>query len=102
MALADKVSVRHDDAITALGAMLRHKVRVEVFLTDGTALETTVEAPRGSEHNFASAADVIAKFKALALHALPATQVDALCEAMLHVDELDDAARIVRLMSQHE
>lgn len=99
MALAEKVTVRHDDAITALGAKFRHKVRVEVLLTDGTRLETTVEAPRGSEHNFASAADVIAKFKALALHALPAAQVDALCDAVMHAEALDDAAQIVRLMT---
>jgi 2-methylcitrate dehydratase PrpD len=99
MALAEKVGVMHDDAITALGAKFRHKVRVEVWLKDGTRLETTVEAPRGSEHNFASAADVIAKFKSLASHALPDTRVDALCEALMHVEQLDDAARIVQLMT---
>jgi aconitate decarboxylase len=102
VALAEKVSVRHDDAITALGAKQRHKVRVEVRLKDGTTLETTVEAPRGSERNFASSADVVAKFKALARHALPAAQVDVLCETMLHAEELDDAARIVRLMTPGE
>ena len=102
MALAEKVSVRHDDAITALGAKFRHKVRVEVMLTDGTRLETTVEAPRGSEHNFASEADVIAKFKSLAAHALPAAQVDALCDAMMNAERLDDAAQLVRLMTVAE
>jgi 2-methylcitrate dehydratase PrpD len=100
MALAEKVSVQHDDAITALGAKFRHKVRVEVWLKDGTVLETTVESPRGSEHNFASAQDVIAKFKLLAAHALPATQVDALCEAMMNVETLKDASQIVRLMTR--
>ncbi len=99
MALAEKVSVRHDDAITALGAKFRHKVRVEVHLKDGTVMETTVEAPRGSEQNFASAADVIAKYKSLARHALPAAQVDALCDAMMHAEDLDDAAQLVRLMT---
>jgi aconitate decarboxylase len=99
MALAEKVGVRHDDAITALGARHRHKVRVEVRLKDGTAMETTVESPRGSEHNFASAEDVIAKFKDLAGHALPAPRVDALCDAMLSAEKLDDASELVRLMA---
>jgi 2-methylcitrate dehydratase PrpD len=102
MALAEKVSVQHDDAITALGAKFRHKVRVEVRLKDGTLMETIVESPRGSEHNFASAADVIVKFRSLAVHALPAAQVDALCEAMMNVENLEDAAQIVRLMTLAE
>jgi len=100
MALAQKVSVRHDDAITALGAKFRHKVRVEVHLKDGSVMDTTVEAPRGSEQNFASADDVIAKYRKLALHALPASQVDALCDAMLHAEDLDDAAQLVRCMTR--
>jgi 2-methylcitrate dehydratase PrpD len=99
MALAEKVSVRPDAAITALGARFRHQVRVEVQLKDGTVMDVTVEAPRGSEQNFASTADVVAKFKSLACHALPAGQVDALCEAMLHAEEMPDAAQLVRLMT---
>ncbi len=100
MALANKVSVKHDDAITALGAKFRHKVRVEVRLKDGTVLETTVESPRGSETNFASAADVIAKFKHLAGHALPMPKVNALCDAMMGVERLEDAGELVRLMAK--
>ncbi len=99
MALAARVSVRHDDAITALGAKYRHKVRVEVRLVDGTVMDTTVEAPRGSEHSFASAAEVKAKFDTLARHALPAAQADALWQAVMHAEDLDDAAQIVRLMA---
>ncbi|MES2185911.1 MAG: MmgE/PrpD family protein [Pseudomonadota bacterium] len=99
MALAEKVGVRHDDAITALGARHRHQVRVEVRLQDGSVMETTVESPRGSEHNFASAEDVIAKFKDLAGHVLPAARADALCDAMLSADKLGDVSELVRLMS---
>jgi aconitate decarboxylase len=100
MALANKVSVRHDDAITALGAKFRHKVHVVVRLTDGTQMETAVESPRGSESNFASAADVIAKFKQLAGHALPGAQVNALCDAMMCAEALPDASHLVRLMAR--
>jgi 2-methylcitrate dehydratase PrpD len=102
MALAEKVSVQTDDAITALGAKFRHKVRVEVRLKDGSTMDVTVEAPRGSEHNFASEADVLTKFRTLARHALPAAQVDALADAMLQVERLPDAAQLVRLMTGDE
>ena len=102
MALADKVSVRHDDAITALGAQHRHKVRVEVHLKNGSVMETTVNSPRGSEHNFASAADVIAKFKSLASHALPLAQVDAICDMMMSLESVDDVSALVDLMIKHD
>src|SRR6185295_17979761 len=66
MAIANKVEVLHDPAITALGAKFRHKVHVEVRLSDGTTHKETVEAPRGSEQKFASESDVVEKFSKLA------------------------------------
>src|SRR5205809_2150252 len=71
IALADKVEVVADPAITAKGAKFRHMVRVEVHLRSGERLECTREAPRGSEQSFASDAEIIAKFEQLAAHALP-------------------------------
>jgi aconitate decarboxylase len=100
MALAEKVAVRHDDDITALGARFRHKVRVEVHLRNGDCLECTKEAARGSEMNFASAADIIGKFEKLALHALPGARVAELCDAVLGMEKLPDAGRIADLMVQ--
>jgi len=47
MALAAKVAVLHDPAITARGAKFRHMVRVEVHFADGTQDAETVEAARG-------------------------------------------------------
>ncbi|HUN47360.1 MAG TPA: MmgE/PrpD family protein, partial [Stellaceae bacterium] len=61
MALAEKVEVLHDPAITARGSNFRHMVHVELRLIDGTVLRETVEAPRGSELAFANEADVVAK-----------------------------------------
>ena len=98
MALAEKVRVMHDAPITALGSKFRHMVHVNVVLKDGTQLNTTVEAPRGSEHNFASEADVVRKFQLLARKALPQARVDALCDAVLNLQALDDAATLVELM----
>ncbi len=98
MALAEKVKVRHDAEITARGSKFRHMVHVEVRFKDGTRLSTTVESPRGSEHNFATEADVVHKFETLAAQSLSPSRVAALRDAVLGMEELGDAARIVDLM----
>lgn len=99
MALAARVDVKHDPAITARGASYRHMVHVEAHLTDGSVLKRTVEAPRG-ERKFASEAEIVEKFEKLATHVLPPSQVDRLQEAVLAMDEMDDVAELVRLLAK--
>lgn len=98
IAYADRVEVRHDPGITARGSNYRHMVRVEIHLKDGTLLEETVEAPRGSEHSFASENDIVEKFEKLAIHALPRDSVERLRDAVLGLDDLEDAGEIARLL----
>jgi 2-methylcitrate dehydratase PrpD len=98
IALADRVQVTEDPTITARGARFRHMVRVEVYLKDGRRLECTREAPRGSERDFAPAADIVRKFEQLALHALPRERVTELRDAVLGIEKLTDGARLVDLM----
>ena len=90
-----------DPAITARGSKLRHTVRVEVRLKDGTKLERTVEAARGSEKKFASELEVVEKFEKLAVKALPKAQVNRLRDAMLVLEKLEDAAELARLLAKH-
>jgi len=99
MALAEKVDVREDPAYTAQGSKSRHLVRVEVHLKGGRKMERVVAAGRGNEHNFASEADVVAKFEKLAIHALPQTQVGELRDALLGIENLADAGRIAELLA---
>ena len=98
IALSRKVEVVHDPEITALGSKFRHKVRVDIHLRDGRILQAMREAPRGSEFSFASAEDIIEKFKKLAVKALPSEQIDRLVAAVMNMEDLDDASDIVRLM----
>jgi 2-methylcitrate dehydratase PrpD len=100
MALAEKVEVLEDPEITAKGRAYRHLVRVELYLRDGTRLEETVEAQRGSEKRFASEADIVDKYEKLARHALPESQVHMLRDAVLGLEEIDDAGRIARLLTR--
>ncbi len=100
MALAERIEVRADPAITAKGAPYRHAVRVEVQLRGGERLECAKEAPRGSERNFAAPADIIAKFEKLAAHALPSARAAELRDAVLGLEKLPDAGRIADLMAR--
>jgi len=100
MALAERIEVKADPAITAKGAPCRHSVRVEVQLRGGERLECAKEAPRGSERNFAAPADIIAKFEKLAAHALPPARAAELRDAVLGLEKLHDAGRIADLMAR--
>ena len=100
MALAEKVKVVADPEITARGSKFRHLVRVEIFLRDGTVLEQTVEAPRGSERRFATEDQVVGKFQKLAASVLPANQVASIQDAVLHLEKLPEVATLARLLAK--
>jgi len=100
LALAEKVEVRADPEITAKGPKFRHAVRVEVELEDGSVLKRHVETPRGSEPNFASEAQVVAKFEKLAARSLARAQVARLRDVVLGMEKLGDASRIAKLMTK--
>jgi 2-methylcitrate dehydratase PrpD len=100
MKLSEIVHVHHDDAIIRLGEKMRHKVRVQVELNDGTRMERTVESARGSEYKFAGESDIVEKFEKLAVKALPKTQVEQLRDAVLGLEKLDDATKIAQLLGK--
>jgi len=100
MALAKKVEVREDPKITALGSKFRHKVSVAVHLKDGTVLEETVEAPRGSEQTFAPAADIQAKFAKLTKRVLPRAQSERIMELVLDLENLPDISVLIKSLSR--
>jgi len=98
IALSRKVEVVHDPAITALGSAYRHKVRVDVRLRDGAVETETREAPRGSEQSFASADDIVAKFRTLTRATLPPARQQALIDAVLGMDRLENAKQLIELL----
>jgi 2-methylcitrate dehydratase PrpD len=98
IALANKVEVRHDPAITARGARFRHMVRIELHLADGTRHEETVEAPRGSEQRFAGESEVVAKFAKLSRGVLSKAQADRVADLVLDCDKLEDIGLLTRAL----
>jgi aconitate decarboxylase len=99
MRIAAKVQVAEDPAITARGSVYRHMVHVEIELRDGTRLQETAEAPRGSEASFASAADVIDKFTKLASRRIATAQVEQIVDQVMHAEQMPQAAALVRLLA---
>ena len=99
IALSRKVEVIEDPAITAQGSNFRHKVRVDVHLADGSVHSETREAPRGSETSFASADDIVDKFRKLSRGVLPAGQQQKLIDAMLNLETLADARELTALLA---
>lgn len=99
MRIAAKVQVAEDPAITARGSTYRHMVNVTVELNDGTRLDQTVEAPRGSEASFASAEDVIAKFTKLAARRIPGARVERIVDQVMHAERMPSAAALVHLLA---
>jgi len=97
MALAGRVEVIHDPAITALGPKFRQMVRVSLQLKDGTVIERTREVGRHKIH-FGSDAEVVGKFEKLALRVLPPAQVAELCDTVLNLEKLDDATKLAGLL----
>jgi 2-methylcitrate dehydratase PrpD len=98
IALSRKVEVMHDPAITALGSAYRHKARVDVHLRDGSVHSETREAPRGSEQSFASADDIVAKFKSLTRGALAPARQQAMVDAVLGLENLKNAKQMIELL----
>ena len=99
MRIAAKVAVAEDPAITARGSTHRHMVHVEVELRDGTRMEETVEAPRGSEHSFATAEDVIGKFTKLASRRISSARVEWIVDQVMHAEGLPSAAALVQSLA---
>ena len=99
MRVSEIVSVKEDPAITARGNRYRHMVRVQIFLKNGTTLEKTVEAPRGSEAHFASDADVIEKFRKLASRRIPDAQVAQVIDLVMNAERMPQAGALVKAIS---
>ena len=94
------MKVLHDPEITKKGSAFRHMVRVEVEFFDNAIETETREHPRGSEHDFASEAEIINKFKALSKGALKPAVVDRLINMILELEKLPSASVISHTMSE--
>ena len=99
MRLSEIVEVVEDPVITGRGRNYRHMVRVEVFLKDGTHMQETVEAPRGSEQKFASAEEVIEKFRKLAGRRIAPAAVNRIVELVMGAERMERASQLTTALA---
>jgi 2-methylcitrate dehydratase PrpD len=100
LAMIERIEIKHDPEITALGRPYRHKVHVEVRLKDGAVLKTTIQK-RFDQMLFPDAERVIKKFETLARHAFAQPQVEQIRDAVLGLDTLADAKVLARLLTKN-
>ena len=98
IALSRRVEVVHDSEITALGSKFRHKVRVELYLKDGYQDEETREAPRGSEQSFATAEEIVEKFRKLTRGVISPEQQADIVDLVIHMEDYADMKRLAEVL----
>jgi 2-methylcitrate dehydratase PrpD len=92
LAVAGKVGYVLDPTLPYPRRFTGH-VRVE--LVDGRVFEETQDAPRGGPERPLPLEELRAKFRANALRALPAAQVDLLLERLPAIEGIEDVAPVV-------
>jgi 2-methylcitrate dehydratase PrpD len=73
-------------------------VRVEICFKQGDVQEETVEAPRGSEHKFATEEDVIAKFRKLSETQFSREKTDKIIDLVMNAEKLSSAQDIAKAL----
>lgn len=98
VALARRVKAVRDPAREQMGRDHARGARVEVKLKDGRTLSRTVDFFVGSHHRPLTDAQVVAKFRKLALKTLPAADVDRIEEMTWGVERLGSVAELSRTL----
>lgn len=98
LALAERVVVREDPALTARLPGLR-PARLRVLLRDGTLREAAVETNRGDTEDPYEAADITAKFHELADPVWGQAHARRMAEAVMAMDGRDGLASLQALMA---
>ena len=93
-----RIAVRVDPEIEQKGPTFRHMARIHVETVDGRKFSHTETHRRGSPDNPISAADLKAKFMALAEPVLGADGAAELEHEVSRLDRLDDTGRIMELL----
>lgn len=96
--LSNKVQIEEDPGIEALGAEMRHAVRVEIHLIDGTVERGESAHRRGSSDNPASEDEYIGKFERLVTIPGHESEAKELLNAILNLERFREAAEFTSLL----
>jgi aconitate decarboxylase len=99
LATTRKMEVVEDAELEALGDEGRHGVIVDVRLRDGRSYSEKVLHAKGSDKHPMMPEEVMRKFRVLASRVLSRSRVEKLEETLLHLEKLDDARKIGKLLT---
>lgn len=99
MGLIDRIEIVHDPALDERGASARHVVCVTAYLVDGSYMEETVEQRLGSSRHPLDEHQIAQKFRRTAGAVLQPGRVEQLLDIIRHIDDVDDARQLSRLLT---
>jgi 2-methylcitrate dehydratase PrpD len=98
--LINRTSTHHEKAYDALPADQRLTTRVTLTLRDGTTREETVTHPRGTGDNQLTNQQIIDKYRDLTRTVIDADRQQAIQDAVLDLDALDDITALTALLTR--
>jgi aconitate decarboxylase len=96
---ANKIEVVEDPEFESLGDEGRHGVNVEVHLQNGNSYSERVLHAKGSDQHPMSKDEILQKFRLLASRVLSRPRLEKLEDTLLHLEKLDDARKIAKLLT---
>ena len=96
---ANKIDVVEDPEFESLGDEGRHGVNVEVHLQNGKSYSERVLHAKGSDQHPMSKDEILQKFRLLASRVLSRPRLEKLEDTLLHLEKLDDARKIAKLLT---
>jgi aconitate decarboxylase len=96
---ANKIEVVEDPEFESLGDEGRHGVNVAVHLQNGNSYSERVLHAKGSDQHPMSKDEILEKFRLLASRVLSRPRLEKLEDTLLHLEKLDDARKIAKLLT---
>lgn len=97
--LIDVTSVHLDPALTDAPITERFGTTVAVTMSDGAVRTTTVNQPHGAPNDPVTNAELLDKFHALAARVTSTQRAEAIADAVIGLDELDDITTLTDLLA---
>ena len=96
---ANKIEVVEDPEFESLGDEGRHGVNLEVHLQNGTRYSEQILHAKGSDQHPMSKDEILQKFRLLASRVISRPRLEKLEDTLLHLEKLDDARKIAKLLT---
>jgi 2-methylcitrate dehydratase PrpD len=99
LATTKKMEVIEEPQFETLGDEGRHGVELQIQLRDGKIFSEKILHAKGSDKHPMTREEVLQKFRLLASRVLSRSRLEKLEDTLLHLEKLDDAGKIGKLLS---